>query len=232
MKTRLLIIIIGIAVTVGLVSSIGMTQFSSVSYDVEYCQDWCDIEELSKIGCNTEVIDFINRATNIFDENFDNSYFFLNWIGLPDSISQEKFDECLDIIREKRVESLENTDLNSKGCPLFCSKKVADNVFSFCGGDGFYSEKYMFTKNSTHHFDHNECEWKLLDEFDKYLDEEGNLNFGSPYDRNGIIIDDLQRILDYCNYQGEKKSHVYFSWSNQTHQINSESCELRLLDEN
>lgn len=195
----------------------------------QYCVDWCDVEELYDFGCDPPTLNFINRTTNLFDETFDGTY-YLDWIGLPDSISEERFEWCLDFIYEKRISSSSESlnkkwgelyleyqllkkffsdnpnnmtaiermaeiddetmhivtilsergftievpgrnngnaisddqkydALNSKGCPQFCSKKVADNVFSFCGGDGFYSEGYMFTNNSTHYFDHNECKW-------------------------------------------------------------------------
>ncbi|MEX0863056.1 hypothetical protein [Nitrosopumilus sp.] len=30
------------------------------------------------------------------------------------------------------------------------------------------------------------------------------MNFAQPYDNNGMIIDDLQRIYDWCDYIGEK----------------------------
>ena len=60
--------------------------------------------------------------------------------------------------------------------------------------------------------------------YQKYLDENNELNFGLQYDKNGVIIDDLQRILDWCDYSGEKPTGWYFDWNNQTHHIDSKNC--------
>lgn len=61
--------------------------------------------------------------------------------------------------------------------------------------------------------------------YEKYLDENNELNFALRYDKNGIIIDDLQRIFDWCDYQGEKPVDWYFDWNNSTHHIDSKNCE-------
>jgi len=85
--------------------------------------------------------------------------------------------------------------------------------------DGFtYSLSW---KNDTHYIDNNSCRWIYLE---KYLDENNELNFGQPYDNNGVIIDDLQRVYDWCDYLDEKPDW-YFGWTNQTHHIDSEQCE-------
>ena len=68
----------------------------------QYCTDWCDLQELESLGCNQLVLDYIYRATNLFDEKFDNVY-YRNALGLPDGVTQEKFEECADIILEKRL---------------------------------------------------------------------------------------------------------------------------------
>jgi hypothetical protein len=69
-----------------------------------------------------------------------------------------------------------------------------------------------------------EPEPEITPRYEKYLDENNELNFALRYDRNGIIIDDLQRIFDWCDYPGEKPDW-YFEWNNQTHHINSDNCE-------
>ncbi|MHA7734013.1 hypothetical protein [Nitrosopumilus sp. S6] len=65
---------------------------------------------------------------------------------------------------------------------------------------------------------------EIIPRYEKYLDENNELNFGLQYDKNGMIIDDLQRIFDWCDYTGEKPAHWYFDWNNQTHHINSNNC--------
>jgi len=122
MKTRFLIsIIVIISVSIVIVYGISTTESyidCDSKYDAidgqcvlkpeQYCKDWCDLQELSNLGCTKPILNFINRATNLFDENFD-SVFYRNFVGLPDSMSKEKFEECLDFVYEKRTKSLENT---------------------------------------------------------------------------------------------------------------------------
>ncbi|MCV0367676.1 MAG: hypothetical protein K5798_10505 [Nitrosopumilus sp.] len=67
----------------------------------QYCTDWCNLQELSTLGCNQPVLDYIHRATNLFDENFGDVY-YRNAIGLPDGLSEEEFESCAAIIKEKR----------------------------------------------------------------------------------------------------------------------------------
>ena len=74
--------------------------------------------------------------------------------------------------------------------------------------------------------------WSLIDfsdpeitpRYEKYLDENNELNFNLRYDKNGMIIDDLQRIIDWCDYSDEKPDW-YFEWNNQTHHIDSQNCK-------
>ena len=44
----------------------------------------------------------LTRHSNLFNEEFDGNYFIV-WMGLPDGISAKKFEECVDIILEKRI---------------------------------------------------------------------------------------------------------------------------------
>lgn len=71
---------------------------------------------------------------------------------------------------------------------------------------------------------------EITSRYEKYLDENNELNFALQYDKNGIIIDDLQRIFDWCDYTGEKPAHWYFDWNNQTHRIDSNNCRLIKTD--
>ena len=100
--------------------------------------------------------------------------------------------------------------------------------------------------NGTHIFDKDSCSWeddpdhdplnskgcpqfcpkeKDPTRYEKYLDENGELDFGLQYSKNGMVIDDLQRIFDWCDYPGEKPEGWHFGWNNYTHHIDSENCE-------
>ncbi len=68
-------------------------------------------------------------------------------------------------------------------------------------------------------------------DYGKYLDENNYINFGMQYSKNGIIIDPLQRILDYCNYNGEKNDHTFFDYANSTHYIDSNDCKFQEIRE-
>ena len=75
--------------------------------DEDYCSGWCDQKELYQIGCNQQILAHLANYSNLLDEEFDGIY-VIYVIGLPDGVSAEKFEECVDIIFEKRTMELEN----------------------------------------------------------------------------------------------------------------------------
>ena len=72
--------------------------------DENYCNDWCDQKELENIGCGKPILDHLAKYSTLFDEEFDGTY-FIDAIGLPDGITQEKFEECVDTIYQLRISS-------------------------------------------------------------------------------------------------------------------------------
>ena len=113
MKTRLLIIV-GIAIAAALsltYYAINDSATTTLSCDTkheqvgnkcvllkpeEYCKDWCDVEELSELGCSRLALDYIFMATNLIDGKPDEPYYW-NEIGMPDELSEEEFERCSDI---------------------------------------------------------------------------------------------------------------------------------------
>ena len=69
----------------------------------DYCREWCDNAELYRLGCDQPILAHITKYSNLLDEEFDGT-FNIDWMGLPDGVSVEKFDECVEVILEKRVE--------------------------------------------------------------------------------------------------------------------------------
>jgi len=66
------------------------------------------IDELVDLGCTEPAINHISRYSNLLDDSFDGTY-SIEWIGLPDDLSQVEFDKCVKIILEKRISvGLEN----------------------------------------------------------------------------------------------------------------------------
>ncbi|WP_371504265.1 hypothetical protein [Nitrosopumilus adriaticus] len=142
------------------------------------------VKQFEEMGCTKPMLEHLNKHSNILDFESDGAY-YLDFIGLPDGMSQEKFERCWDVLIKKRTNLLENTK--------------------------------------------PELESEITPRYEKYLDENNELNFAQQYDNNGIIIDDLQRIFDWCDYAGEKPTHWYFDWNNSTHHIDSNNCKWELL---
>ena len=124
--------------------------------------------------------------------------------------------------------------------PLYPNSTVICNPYADKGVTG------KEIRNKTHIFDKHSCSWdadpdydplnsqgcpqfcpkeKSSSRYEKYLDENNELNFGLRYSKYGIAIDALQRILDWCDYPGEKPAGWYFDWNNSTHHIDSDDCE-------
>ena len=78
------------------------TDLAFWSTDEDYCQEWCDNDELYQMGCDQPILAHITKYSNLLDEEFDGTY-SLDWIGLPDGMSKEKLEECVDFIYEKRI---------------------------------------------------------------------------------------------------------------------------------
>ncbi|AFS82604.1 hypothetical protein [Candidatus Nitrosopumilus sediminis] len=68
----------------------------------DYCFDWCDQKELFDLGCNQSILAHLTKYSNLLDEEFDGEY-SIEDIGLPDGVTQEKFEWCVDFIYEKRI---------------------------------------------------------------------------------------------------------------------------------
>jgi len=77
--------------------------------DEDYCSEWCDQNELYQLGCDKPILAHLTKHSNLLDEEFDGKY-AIEDEGLPDGVSKEKFEECVDFILEKRTKSLENTE--------------------------------------------------------------------------------------------------------------------------
>lgn len=69
--------------------------------DEDYCGDWCDQNELYHLGCDQPILAHLAKYSNLLDEEFDGT-FYIDWKGLPGGVSQEKFDWCVDFIKEIR----------------------------------------------------------------------------------------------------------------------------------
>ena len=85
-----------------------MTENSNISEvnsgwitDEDYCGKWCNQKELYQMGCNKQILRHIYKYTNLLDEDFDGT-FSGEWVGLPEGVSEKKYQECIDFIYEQR----------------------------------------------------------------------------------------------------------------------------------
>ena len=55
------------------------------------------IDESIKLGCNEPAINYLIDNSSLFDEEFNGTY-LINAVGLPDDLSQEDLDKCVQIV--------------------------------------------------------------------------------------------------------------------------------------
>ncbi len=66
------------------------------------------LSDLNYLGCDKPILEHLFKYSNLLDEEFHGVY-GIEDIGLPDGVSQEFFEECVDYIYEKRISiGLEN----------------------------------------------------------------------------------------------------------------------------
>lgn len=65
----------------------------------EACFPLSDFENL---GCDKPMLNHLYKYSNLLDESFD-GIIYLDFIGLPEGMSKEKFDECMDDVYQFRL---------------------------------------------------------------------------------------------------------------------------------
>ena len=70
------------------------------------------LSNFETLGCTKPILEHLDRHTNLLDENF-NGNVYRNLIGLPEDISEEKYDKCFDAIFEKRKFMVEKMEFES-----------------------------------------------------------------------------------------------------------------------
>lgn len=88
----------------------------------DYCSVWCDQKELYNLGCDDPILQHLVKYSNLLDEEFDGVY-GIEDIGLPDGVSKEKFEECVQIIYEMRLPSHANLNISKVRVENFCTEK-------------------------------------------------------------------------------------------------------------
>lgn len=183
----------------------------------QYCKDWCDAEELSKLGCDRLALDYIFMATNLIDGKPDDVNYW-NWIGMPDGLSEDEFERCFNIIKEKRAES-ETKKLWKSTDDWNSLKLIRNNDNLYCNPaneeliDHCYSlENIVFGDGSKK----KEMGWKLypggagwtLPENSTLTPIYKEVEFGmSPLDFEAMLDDKI--FIDKCESNGGIWNYTY-----------------------
>ncbi|WP_237089322.1 hypothetical protein [Nitrosopumilus adriaticus] len=108
------------------------------------------LKQFEEMGCTKPMLEHILRYSNLLDEEVD-VHVYLDWAGLPNGVTQEKFDECFDAILEKRpILNSENQD-EPNSCPD--GQNYNEALFKCvitCEGDLVYNGN---TDSCTTHFE-------------------------------------------------------------------------------
>ena len=73
-------------------------------------------DELYSLGCDKPILEHLLEYSNLLDDEFDGNY-GIEDIGLPDGVTQEKFEECVDFILEKRIPMESEPEIHSESIP-------------------------------------------------------------------------------------------------------------------
>jgi hypothetical protein len=95
--------------------------------DVDYCREWCDQKELVSMGCDESILSHITKNTNLLSDTFDGNLFSV-FVGLPDGVTKEKYQECADFILETRT-SVELEESEPEPVP----EPKLDTLYENCG---------------------------------------------------------------------------------------------------
>ena len=103
--------------------------------------------------CSIPILLHLEKHSNLFDEEFEGQL-VINAIGLPEGITQEKFNECVDFIIEKRNQvykpSLEQLQLVLDYCNDTSEEKYTIGIEYF---------------NDTHYINNSLCEWQKIEKY-------------------------------------------------------------------
>ena len=74
------------------------------------------LKQFEEMGCTKPMLEHLDKHSNVLDFESDGAY-YLDFIGLPEGMSIEKFEECWDVILEKRPVITSKSKDGSKICP-------------------------------------------------------------------------------------------------------------------
>jgi len=70
------------------------------------------VSDFESLGCDRMMLEHIYKYTNLLDEYFDGNYYG-DAIGLPDEVSEEKYEKCANTIYKKRKHISESREIES-----------------------------------------------------------------------------------------------------------------------
>jgi len=79
--------------------------------------DTCiSLKQFEEMGCTKPMLEHLNKYSNLLDHESDGTW-YLEFIGLPDGMSVEGFNKCVDVIKEVRPILNSKSQDESKTCP-------------------------------------------------------------------------------------------------------------------
>ena len=66
------------------------------------------LRHLNEIGCSSQILEHLSEYTNILDDEFD-GILMRDLIGLPDGITEEQYENCLEFLHERRTKPMDET---------------------------------------------------------------------------------------------------------------------------
>jgi len=160
MKTRYNLTLIGTVLAIAALSLPFIISETSPKPEIPSTPDHVLIGTLLEFGCSELAINYLMDSSNLLDEEFDGVY-MQNFMGLPDGLSDEDFDKCLEIaifIRENNV--TRSADEQLQKVLDHCQKKeLAEGELVI-----YYEDTIPFYYyNTTHYIGTNSCQWHLLE---------------------------------------------------------------------
>ncbi len=142
-------------------------------------------DELYSIGCDKPILTHLARYSNLLDNEFDGNY-GIEDIGLPDGVTQQKFEECVDYIFEKRILELYND--TPEVIAFYVKYEDAqvsvrdDHVSYFAGNEDDFRVRMNLYFDENYNLDHNNFHCYVERELQHEVAQEDIINYLQNYE--------------------------------------------------
>lgn len=142
MKTSYNLTLIGTVLAMSALSLPFIISETSPKPEIPNTFDLKLIDTLVEFGCSELAIYHLMDYSNLLDEEYDGTH-NLDWIGLPDGLSKEDFDKCLQIATSIRESNYTTTPELDSSSPSLIVETGPEFNEEFC--NAIYSEPLAAT---------------------------------------------------------------------------------------